>query len=224
MKAGSVRACQSLLGRRLDVRRVDERGLVHGGVLQCSLEIGERVDAVPLVAGDPALGDLVDGRRVEVVQLLPPAAYGRDEVGRLQHREVLAHRLARHVQPRAQLAQGLAVALVETVEQDPPARVSERPEHVVVGVHIGSHLAAYITQPSGCMSRRSRQRLPTPAQGSRQRLPTPACEGRRTRGAPDPCSDRQRAGSPEISRGAVRASASGARVSAGFGCPRRRSR
>ena len=79
--------------------------------------------------------------------LLPAAADGRDEIGRLQHGEVLAHRLARHVQPRAQLAQRLAVALVQAVEQQPPARIGQRPEHLV-HVRIGSHLAAYNTQPS----------------------------------------------------------------------------
>ena len=99
------------------------------------------MDAVPVVAGDPALGDVVDGRRVEVVQLLPAAADGRDEVGRLQHGEVLAHRLAGHVQPRAQLAQRLAVALVEAVEQDPAARVGQRLEHVVSANR----------QPFGCL-------------------------------------------------------------------------
>ena len=74
------------------------------------LEVSEGVHAVTVVRRDPALGDLVDGCRVEVVELLPPAANGRDEVGRLEHREVLAHRLPGHVQPGAELAQGLAVA------------------------------------------------------------------------------------------------------------------
>ncbi len=73
------------------------------------------------------------------------------EIRRLQHGKVLAHRLARHVQPRAQLAQRLAVALVQAVEQEPPARIGQRPEDLVHG-QIGSHLAAYNTQPVGCLS------------------------------------------------------------------------
>jgi hypothetical protein len=88
------------------------------------------------------------------VQLLPAAADRRDQAGRLQQGEVLADGLARHVEAGAQLAQGLAVAGVQAVEQPAPARIGQRPEHVVARV-IGSHLAADIRQPHGCMSSRS---------------------------------------------------------------------
>ena len=56
---------------------------------------------------------------------------------------MLADRLAGHVHLRAQLAQGLAVACVQAVQQPAAARVGERPEHVV---HARSN-----RQPSGCM-------------------------------------------------------------------------
>ena len=44
---------------------------------------------------------------------------------------MLADRLPGHVEPRAELAQGLAVAGVEAVEQQAAVRVGERPEHLV---------------------------------------------------------------------------------------------
>jgi hypothetical protein len=127
-------------GRRSDVGRVDERRLVHAGVLQCSFQVGERVDAVALVGRDPALADLVDGCRVQEVELLPPAANGGDEIGRLEDGEVLADRLPGHVEPGAELAQGLSVADVQAVEQLPATRVGKRLEHLV-HPRIRSHLA-----------------------------------------------------------------------------------
>ena len=67
--------------------------------------------------------------------------------------EVLADRLAGHLQSRAELAQGLAVAAVQAVEQLAAARIGERAEGLVdLDLGIGSHLAAYIRQPSGCLS------------------------------------------------------------------------
>src|SRR5690606_36926731 len=76
-------------------------------------------------------GYRVDRRGVQVVQLLPAAADGDDEPGLLQHRQVLADRLAGHVESGAQFAQTLAGPLVEAVQQLPAGRVGQRPEYVV---------------------------------------------------------------------------------------------
>jgi hypothetical protein len=84
---------------------------------------------------DPLFQSVVDGRGIEVVQLLPPPAHGRDDAGRLEHREVLADRLPGHVEAGAQLAQGLPVAGVQAVEEASATRIGERPEHCV---HLGS--------------------------------------------------------------------------------------
>jgi hypothetical protein len=112
------------------------------------------MDAIAVVPRDPALGDVVEGRGVEVVELLPAATHGCHEVGRLEDGEMLAYRLPGHVESRAELAQRLAVPLVEAVQQQPPARVGQCPEGVVHAVVlIGSHLAAYNMQPVSCMSR-----------------------------------------------------------------------
>src|SRR5262245_24517719 len=101
--------------------------------------------------GDPALTDLADGRGVEVMELLAAAADGGDQVGRFQDGEVLAHRLPGHVQSGAELAEGLAVARVEAVEELPATRVGQRLEDLV-HLLICSHQAAYNRQPEGCMS------------------------------------------------------------------------
>jgi hypothetical protein len=73
------------------------------------------------------------GCGVEVVTLLPAAADGGHEVGVLQDGQVLADRLAGHVQPGAQLTQALPVAAVQAVELPSPTGVGQCPEHLVHG-------------------------------------------------------------------------------------------
>ena len=79
--------------------------------------------------------DEADRHRVEVVALLPADASGRDEAGSLQDAEVLHDPEPGHPGQRlAQLAERLAIALEEPIEEDPPTRVAECPEdrsHVV---------------------------------------------------------------------------------------------
>ena len=119
-----------LLGRGADIGGVDELGLVHRSVLQGSFQAGQGVHPLLVVLADPALGDFADGRGVEVVVLLPAAADRGHEVGRFQDRQVLADRLPGHVQALGQLAQRLAVALVQAVQEAPAAGVGQRAEHV----------------------------------------------------------------------------------------------
>ncbi len=69
------------------------------------------------VPADPPPGEFDDRCRVEEVAFLPPASQGDDRAGLIQDREVLADRLAGHVETGAQLAQGLPVAGVQAVEQ-----------------------------------------------------------------------------------------------------------
>src|SRR5262249_35831928 len=102
-----------------------------------------------VVVTDPALGELTDRRRVEVMELLAAAADGRDEIGCFEDIQVLAHGLPRHVELAAELTQRLPVASVQRVEQAPPAWVRECLEDLV---QICSHLAADNRQPTGCMS------------------------------------------------------------------------
>src|SRR5262245_9947573 len=109
-----------------------------------------------LVLADPALRDLVDRHRIEIVQLLAAAPDGRDEVRALENGEMLAHGLPRHRrsglgEPFAKLVQGLAVPRMEPIEKLPAAAVGQRPEHFVHGDNM---------QPFGCLSSASNTSCP----------------------------------------------------------------
>ena len=71
------------------------------------LEVTQGVQAVKLVLFDPTDVYLVNGDRVEVVQLFTAPADSRNQVGVLQSPQVLRHRLAGHVEVSAELSQGL---------------------------------------------------------------------------------------------------------------------
>ena len=138
MNAGSVSACQSCSGSGANVRGVDELGPVHVGVLQCSFQVCQRGDPVAVIVLNPPFGDLIDRCGIEVVQLLPAPPDGRHQMGSLQDGQVLAHRLTGHVETDAQLAQVLAVAGVQAIEEHAPARVGQGPEHLTR--HLASNL------------------------------------------------------------------------------------
>jgi hypothetical protein len=68
------------------------------------------------------------------VELFASAANGGDEIGGLEHVQVLGGRLTRHVEWFAEFAQGLAVALVQAVQERATGRIGERFEdRIVVG-------------------------------------------------------------------------------------------
>ena len=115
------------------------------------LDDADCLQAGLLEAGDPALLDLVDRHRVEVVKPLPSSPHDGDEVGPHEDVEMLRRRLARHVEALAQFAQRLAVALPETVEQEPPGGVGQRLEDRVHPVSLNAHR---IMQANTCISQR----------------------------------------------------------------------
>ena len=117
------------LGRRIDVGRVDELGLSHRDVLQCSLHVREGAHSLAVVVADPALGDGIDRRDVEVVQLLSTPLDRGHQIGRLQHRQVFADRLPGDVQPDTQFPQTLPIPGVQTVEQSAASAVAQPLEH-----------------------------------------------------------------------------------------------
>src|SRR6476661_5701607 len=80
-------------------------------------QIAQRLKAMAFVFANPALGDLVNRHWIEIMQLLPPAPNGSDEVRLFQNDEMLGHSLPRHVEVFAQFAKRLPVALVQLVEQ-----------------------------------------------------------------------------------------------------------
>lgn len=107
------------------------------------LEVAERLQAVPLVLADPALVDFVDGDGVEVVELFAAVPDGGDEVGVLEEVQVLGHGLTGHVEVLAEGGEGLAVVLMQQVEQLAAAGIGQGFEN---GVHdmvtIGNQMVA----------------------------------------------------------------------------------
>ena len=94
---------------------------------------------------DPALGDLADRDRIQVVQLFPPPPDRHHQIGLFQERQVLGGTLPRHVDVLAQLAQGLAVVLAQPVEHPPAARIGKGLEHAVgIGVHAGQYATKWL--------------------------------------------------------------------------------
>jgi len=77
--------------------------------------------------------NLVDRHQIEVMQFLPPPPHRGDQIGGLQNCQMLAHRLARHIEPRAKLAERLAVVGPQTIEQLASAFVSQCFEHRIHG-------------------------------------------------------------------------------------------
>src|SRR5262245_3907968 len=65
------------------------------------------------------------------MQLFPAPPHGDDEVGRLQYGKMLAHRLPRHVETRAELTQRLSRFEAQPVEQFTAARIGQCLEHVI---------------------------------------------------------------------------------------------
>ena len=94
-------------------------------------QIAQRLEAVAFVFADPALADLVDRHRVEVMQFLAPAPDDGDQIRRLQQQEMLGHRLPRHVEVPAQFAECLPVAPVQLIEQLSTAFVRQGFEYCI---------------------------------------------------------------------------------------------
>jgi hypothetical protein len=104
-------------------------GSGHRLSLQGTLHRRHRPDDRLGELADPAVVDESDRDRVEEVALLAPLAPGRDQARLLEHAEVPHDAEPRHRrQVRAQLAERLAIALEEPVEEQAPARVAEGPE------------------------------------------------------------------------------------------------
>ena len=120
----------------LDVGDVDVGGSVgHGRLLGSLLDGAQRPQARGFELLDPSFLDAPERDRIEVVELCPALAHGRDQVGVLKHAEVLRCRLARHLKRLAQLAQSLTIALSQAVEQASPRRIRQRTEHRVAIIH-----------------------------------------------------------------------------------------
>jgi len=84
----------------------------------------------------PSVRERLQGRRVEVVELVPSLAPAAHQARRLEHRKVLRNGLSRqsepvlHRQTGAELEQRLAVAVGELVEDRAPGRRRKRMEDI----------------------------------------------------------------------------------------------
>jgi hypothetical protein len=95
-------------------------------------QVGEEAEASSLVLADPAIGNLVNGYGVEVVQFFAAAAERSDKAGFFQNAQVFRNSLARHLEILAEIAQGLSVFRVKAIEQEAAAGVGQRFEYPIV--------------------------------------------------------------------------------------------
>ena len=93
------------------------------------LKCGQSAQASSFEFADPAFGNLVKGHWIDEVKLLAALALVRDQVRLREDRQVLCHRLTRHPQSLAQLAQCLATPRVQAIQQLAAAGVSQGPKN-----------------------------------------------------------------------------------------------
>ena len=110
--------------------------------LQPSLELRERPQLMALELADPAFIHLLDGDRVEVMQLVTSTPNCRQQIAGLQQQQVLRHRLARHVQMLAEFPESLAIALMQQIQQAPAVRIGERLNTSFTAILICNHTVA----------------------------------------------------------------------------------
>ncbi len=101
-------------------------GLLLRLIFETVFQLAQCLQALAFVLANPALVDLMQRRRIEVVQLLAPMPQRDDEIGLLEQCEVLGDGLPRHVETGTQFPQRLAVLCIQPVQQLPPAGVGER--------------------------------------------------------------------------------------------------
>src|SRR6266404_6265356 len=111
-----------------------------------SFEFRKCIQAWCLELADPTLRDAVDRNGVDEMQLFAAMAAHRNQVRLLQDGKMLCYRLAAHFHPLTQITQGLAISGVQPIEEQPPARIRQRPKHTVVIHHMNM-------QPYGYLSR-----------------------------------------------------------------------
>jgi hypothetical protein len=97
---------------------------------------------------DPTLGDLLQRRGVEKVQLFPASPERNNQVRFDQETEMFASALSRHAEMPAKLIQSLAIVKMELIEKSPAVWVGQGFKNVVHSeiyatkwLHISSPLA-----------------------------------------------------------------------------------
>lgn len=95
-------------------------------------QIIERAVARALVFVDPTFGNLLEGRRIQVVELFASPPKWDDQLGFDQKSKVFGDALPCDVEMAAELVEGLTIVRMELVEQGAAAGVGEGFEN---GVH-----------------------------------------------------------------------------------------
>jgi hypothetical protein len=108
-------------------------GLIGGHLVVQGYERGRESSRV---LADPPIGNLLDGRWIEVVPLRASIPRSDHQIGVSQHGEVFHHSEAGHLGKHlAQLVECLPVAVEQAIQECPSGRVSECPKDFTALVH-----------------------------------------------------------------------------------------
>src|SRR5438128_7344629 len=91
---------------------------------------------------DPAVVDLVNWDRIQVMQFFAAAPDDGYEIRLLQKQQMFRNGLSRHGKVAAKLAERLTVLSEQNIEKAPAAFVGEGLKHSFHGVIIGNHMVA----------------------------------------------------------------------------------
>jgi hypothetical protein len=116
-----------------------------GFVFEAFFQIAQRVQAMAFVFGDPALVNLMQRHRIQVMQFLSPMPYHIDQLCSLEQSQVLRDTLPGHGEPFTQLAQGLTAAPVQLIEQLATT---------VIGQGFKDRIHIFNMQPFGCICKK----------------------------------------------------------------------
>ena len=112
---------------------------------QALLKLAQSQRNMAWILVDPTLRNLLQRNWVEVMKFLTAAPKVDDQICLVEQAEMFAYCLATHVEVLAKLVQGLAIFLMQSVEQKASARIGQ-------GFEDSVHSGDYVMQPNGCMS------------------------------------------------------------------------
>ena len=108
-------------------------GLIGGHLLVQGYERGRESSRI---LADPPIGNLLDGRWIEVVPLRASIPHSDHQIGLCQHSEVFHHSKAGHLRKHlAQLVECLPVAVEQAIQECPSRRVGECPKDFTALFH-----------------------------------------------------------------------------------------
>jgi len=112
---------------------------------QALLKLAQSQRNMAWILVDPTLGNLLQRNWVEVMKFFSTAPKMDDQICSVKEAEMFTDCLATHVKMLAKLVQGLAIFLMQSVEQKASARIGQ-------GFEDSVHSGDYVMQSNGCMS------------------------------------------------------------------------